>query len=242
VSESTFQSRRALLIGAAGGAAAVAASAALPVSRALAVDQPLLVNVPNAATAATTLDAALAAAATLGVNNTGAGGQGLAGTSVLSGNGVRGTSGDASGAPSDTSLTGVFGYAEGGNGSTTFGTGVWGVSDDVGVYGSGSTGVVGDGGSLGTGVEGYSVSGYGLYVTGKVKLANRSGRLAVGAGKSSIAKTVTGMTASNIVIAVLQTSETGTWVRAAVAGAGKFTVYFNKTLPTSSVVGWLVLN
>jgi hypothetical protein len=50
------------------------------------------------------------------------------------------------------------------------------------------------------------------------------------------------MTSSNVVIAVLQTPETGTWVRAAVASAGKFTVYFNKALPTSSVVGWLVLN
>ena len=91
-------------------------------------------------------------------------------------------------------------------------------------------------------VEGFSTSGYGLYVTGKVKLVNRSGRLAVGAGKTNIAKTVTGMTSSNIVIAVLQTAETGTWVRAAVAGTNKFTVYFNKALPTSSVVGWIVLN
>ena len=119
---------------------------------------------------------------------------------------------------------------------------MWGVSDDIGVYGSGGTGVVGDGGSTGTGVEGYSGSGYGLYVTGKVKLANRSGRLAVGAGKTTITKYVPGMSSSNIVIAVLQTAETGTWVRAAVAATGKFTVYFNRALPTSSIVGWIVLN
>jgi hypothetical protein len=253
MSESTLRSRRALLVGAAGGAAAVAANAALPVSRALAVDQPLLLNVANAPTTNTAVTAAITDNPVLTVENTdgvnGGGlwgkavsGPGVAGASSSASAGIAGISGDGSGAPSNLALSGVFGYAEAGDGQTTFGSGVWGVSEDVGVYGSGGTGVVGDGGSTGTGVEGYSASGYGLYVTGKVKLANRSGRLAVGAGKTAIAKSVPGMSSSNIVIAVLQTAETGTWVRAAVAATGKFTVYFNKALPTSSVVGWIVLN
>ena len=123
------------------------------------------------------------------------------------------------------------------------GTGVRGVASETGtgVYGIGGTAVLGDGGATGIGLQGASVSGYGLHVTGKVKLANRSGRLPVAQGKTSITKSVSGVTSSNIVIAVLQTAETGTWVRAAVAGAGRFTVYFNKALPSSSVVGWIIL-
>ena len=252
MSESKLRSRRALLAGPAGGAAAIAANAALPVSRALAVDQPLNLNVDNVPTAKTSVTAAIAGDAVLTIENTDTGdggglfgkavaGPGLAGATGTASSGVAGLSGDGSGAPSNTSYTGVFGYAESA-GDNGVGSGVWGVCDDIGVYGSGSTGVYGDGGSTGTGVEGFSEAGYGLYVTGKVKLVNRSGRLAVGAGKTNIAKTVTGMTSASIVIAVLQTAESGTWVRAAVAGTNKFTVYFNKALPTSSVVGWIVLN
>jgi hypothetical protein len=157
----------------------------------------------------------------------------------------------------------VFGYGVAGDGVTTFGAGVWGDSPDFGVYGSGGTGVVGDGGTDGWGVYGWSsssygvygesstgnalmgvsASGYGLYVEGKVKFATRSGRSpSIAKGKTSWVKTLAGVTSSSIVIAVLQQAETGTWVRAAVAGSGKFTVYFNKALPTASVVGWMILN
>jgi hypothetical protein len=253
MSEQTIRSRRALLVGAAGGAAAIAANAALPASRALAVDQPLLVNVPNAATANTSLTGAVTTNPILTVENTnvgsgggiwgkGADGPGVAGSASTNAPGVTGLSGDDSGAPSNTALTGVFGYAQAGDGVNTIGTGVWGVSDDVGVYGGGGTGVFGDGGDSGDGLAGYSKNGYGLYVTGKVKFSNRSGRISVAKGKTSISKSVPGMSSSNVVIAVLQQAETGTWVRAAVAATGKFTVYFNRALPSASVVGWLVLN
>lgn len=251
--ESTLRSRRALLAGAAGGAAAIAANAALPASRALAVDQFLLANVDNPTTANTSLTADIADGPVLSVVNTdtdnGGGlwgqataGPGVAGATSPSSAGVVGVSGDSAGAATELGHTGVYGYSEPGDGTTTFGAGIWGDSADFGVYGSGSTGVLGDGGTTGTGLEGFSVSGYGLYVTGKVKLATRSGRLAVPKGKASISKSVTGLASSNIVIAVLQTPETGTWVRAAVASTNKFTVYFNKALPSSSIVGWIVLN
>jgi hypothetical protein len=78
-----------------------------------------------------------------------------------------------------------------------------------------------------------------LQVVGKTKFS-RSGRLLVGAGKSSVARNTLGVTASSIVFAVLQTAETGVWVRAAVPGTGKFTVYFNKALTTSAYVGWWI--
>jgi hypothetical protein len=75
-----------------------------------------------------------------------------------------------------------------------------------------------------------------------VKLANRSGRFTVLKGKSSFAKAVSGMASTNIVIAVIQSNQSGTWIRAAVAASGKFTVYFNRALTANAVVGWIVLN
>jgi hypothetical protein len=275
----TRQTRRALLTAAASGAAALAANAALGASVVKAVGEPpLLMGVSNSPStpASTALGTALALGTVLDVTNadtTGpnkaiqgnsATGTGLAGYSTSGGSaGVYGAAGDDSAAPSDTSLTGVFGYGVAGDGVTTFGAGVWGDSPDFGVYGSGGTGVVGDGGTDGWGVYGWSsssygvygesstgnalmgvsASGYGLYVEGKVKFATRSGRSpSIAKGKTSWVKTLAGVTSSSIVIAVLQQAETGTWVRAAVAGSGKFTVYFNKALPTSSVVGWMILN
>lgn len=175
---------------------------------------------------------------------TGSKGRGVAATSMNpDGTGVFGVAGDPTYGPSEAPLTGVFGFAVGGDGETTLGTGVWGDSPDVGVYGSGGTGVVGDGGSTGWGLYGYSASSYGLYVEGRVKFATRSGRNSVAKGKTSWTKStgLSGVTSSNIVIAVLQTAESGTWVRAAVASTGKITVYFNRALPSSSYVGWLIL-
>lgn len=157
------------------------------------------------------------------------------------GTGVVAFSGDESHLPADTTLTGVFGYAEASGTAGTVGAGVWGVSPDVGVYGSGGTGVYGYG-PVGLYGSASTSSAYGLWVKGRVKLENRSGRLSVAAGKTSVSKSVAGVTTSSIVIAVLQQAETGTWVRAAVATTGKFTVYFNRALPSSSVVGWIVLN
>jgi hypothetical protein len=268
------RSRRAVLVAAAGGAAALAANAALKATPVRAAAEPMLTETANAATAATSLSATLSMDTVLTVSNGDTTGPNtaLAGGSG-SGTGVSGFVGDTSEAPADTSFSGVFGWAPAGDGETYLGTGVWGASPDVGVYGSGGTGVVGDGYPDNWGVYGFSESGngvvgdvlngnavyglatsgialrglsetgYGLYVSGKVRFATRSGRASVSSGKTSYTKTgLTGVTTSSIVIAVLQTVETGTWVRAAVAGTGKITIYFNRALPSSSVVGWLILN
>jgi hypothetical protein len=201
------------------------------------------------------------------------GGRGVRGGAGVNGTGVYGVVGDDTDAPADTSYSGVFGWSPAGDGVDLLGTGVWGDSPDVGVYGSGGTGVAGDGRPGGWGVYGFSdtgngvvgdvttgnavyglatsgialrgasETGYGLYVSGKVRFSTRSGRASVSSGKTSYTKTgLTGVTTSSIVIAVLQTVETGTWVRAAVAGSGKITIYFNRALPSSAVVGWLILN
>ena len=189
----------------------------------------------------------------IAINGTapGATSKGVMGTAAATGTGVFGGVGTLVNVATDTALTGVYGYSDQGDHVTTVGAGVWGDSPDIGVYGTGttgvygfgSTGVYGDGGTTGVGVYGYSTSGYGLWVKGKVRLENRSGRISVGAGKTYYTKTgLTGVTTSSIVIAVLQGARTGTWIRAAVPAAGKFTVYFNRALPSTTVVGWMILN
>jgi hypothetical protein len=263
MSESTLRSRRALLTGAGAAAAAVAANAVVSATPALgAASENVVLGAANSSgTAQTTWQGDVTGDPALIVTNTSVdtlnpasvglagaatneAGRGLLGLAPVTGTGVFGIA-DATDAQADidgwdTSYTGVYGWCPTGT-ETLWGSGVWGDSNDVGVYGTGWIGVYGDGGSDGTGIEAYSGTGYGLYVTGKVKFANRSGKFSVAKGKSSVSKSVTGMTSSNIVIAVLQTPESGTWVRAAVAASGKFTVYFNRALPSSSSVGWIVL-
>lgn len=248
--DKVMRSRRALLAAAAGGAAAAAATTLARPGLVKAADGGnVVIGAANSGTLSTTLDAPVAGGTALGVVNSAAAGTAVKGTSAAGGTGINGTNGDATGAPADTSLTGVFGYA-----ATALpaglGAGVWGDSEDIGsvgtgaigVYGNGGVGVYGDGGVGGTGVVAESNGGIGLEVIGKVKLTSRSGRFNVASGRSSASRNVPGMTATSVVIAVLQTRETGTWVRAAVPAAGKFTVYFNRALPSSSVVGWIVLN
>ncbi len=155
--------------------------------------------------------------------------------------------------PSFVTNTGVFGFAPQGDGVNTYGTGVWGDSPDTGVYGTGGYGVEGYGY---VGVAGYATGGTGsvgvyawtnsnaaraLQVDGKVHLS-RSGRKSIGSGKSSVAVTLSGVTTSSMVFAVLATSETGRWVRAVVAASGKFTIYLNTSLKSSAVVSWFVLD
>jgi hypothetical protein len=157
---------------------------------------------------------------------------------------------------------GVVGTSEAGYGAISLGSLGNLVQGDIGVYAFGDTaGVVGDVTSLGVGVYGFtgpsgstepppgigvlaaagSTSLTALQVNGKAKFS-RSGRLTVLAGNSSIAKTVSGVTTSSMVFAVLQQAEVGTWVRAAVPTTNKITIHFNKALPTNTTVAWFVLN
>ena len=192
------------------------------------------------------------------------GGSGVRAEGTSFGQGVYAVSGSAAGVATDTHLTGVYGYAAHSDDLQWSGSGVWGDSPDTGVFGSGyygvygaggfgvygftqagktGVGVYGDGDVAGTGLYGYSGSGYGLVVEGRFRLANKSGKFSVAKGRSSYAKTgLVGVTSSSIVIAVLQNVPSGTWIRAAVPGSGKITIYFNRTLPSTAVVGWMVLN
>lgn len=247
------RSRRALLAAAAGGAAALAASAALPMAAAAhdPVDVEKGVDNPTITTTSVTngtsdLNAFEGAATDNGF--------GVQGSSTLAA-GVVGwsvTPPDPLAFPTGTTAnTGVFGSAPAGDGVTTFGSGVWGDSDDSGVFGTGSIGVLGFGG---IGVEGdaFGPGGVGVYafgdptqtalqVNGKVKFS-RSGRSTIGSGKSSIAVTLAGVSSSSRVFAVLHSNKTGRWVRAVVPATGKFTIYLNTKAASATYVAWFVID
>jgi hypothetical protein len=215
-------SRRALLTGAAGSAAALAAGALAPATALAGSDGDVVLGAENASTSPTRItnstsgSTAFSASVVEGFGVVGDGDIGVVGSGRL---GVLGDSVTVHGA-------GVYGYGE------AAGCGVFGAVGGAPPYPAGNVGVQ----AVAT-----EATGIALRVDGKAKFS-RSGRLAVSSGKSSVVKTLAGVTTSSIIIAVLQQVETGTWIRAAVPGTGKFTVYFNKALPSSSVVGWFVLN
>jgi hypothetical protein len=155
--------------------------------------------------------------------------------------------------PSIAGHTGVFGSSPAGDHIDTFGTGVWGDSEDTGVLGTGGIGVNGYGGvgvegdansqagSIGVVAYAPTTAQYALKTYGKVYF-DRAGRTAMASGKSSLSKTLAGVTSTSKVFAVLATSESGRYVRAVVPASGKFTVYLNTTLTSSAVVSWFVID
>ncbi len=230
-------------------------------------------GVDNPTTATTTItdsgaaSTALAGHATGAADLSGVAGAGLEGTSAL-GAGVFAWSINAPTLVPNASVlshTGVYGFSPAGNGIDTFGAGVWGDSEDAGVYGSGTFGVIGNGsigmiGEVNGSDNGIGVVGDGsgsaggigvlafadagstaLHAEGKVHFS-RSGRVAMSAGHSSKAVTLAGGTGGSKVFAVLATTEPGRFVRAVVPAAGKFTIYLNTTLATAAVVSWFVLD
>jgi hypothetical protein len=181
--------------------------------------------------------------------------------------GVYGTVGDTSLASVNTDETGTYGYSD-----VSFGSaGVWGESvQGIGVVGSGdwavyglagSAGVVGDATSAGVGVVGFSgdtqlpalPAGVGVFaaagsttqtalqVSGKVKFS-RSGRVSSTSTATYKKVTMSGVTSSSYVIATLQTSVTGCYVRAVVPTTGSFTIYLSKAPGKAVYIGYMVIN
>jgi hypothetical protein len=185
---------------------------------------------------------------------------GVRGTTMGSGVGVAGDSQHGigvSGATASATGTGVSGGAPGG------GTGVVGVvgggahlpSPNTGVYGHANgdrdaRGVVGAC-DLGQGVRGESSSGVGVHasttsgtalvVDGKAHFS-RSGRATIAGGKSSVAVSLAGTSPTSMIFAVLASNRTGRFVRAVVAGTGRFTVYLNASVAQASQITWFVLD
>lgn len=254
----TLRSRRAILAAAAGGAATLAASAAMPLSAAAAPAN-MQTESDNATTATTSITDSAADSNAFEGHATGTGaGFGLEGT-ALAAAGVfawsvtdPSTYWDPAFDPAFTNYTGVFGSAPASSVITAVGTGVWGDSPDVGVYGSGSVGVEGYGG---WGVAGYAngtggsvgvyaqadVPSRALFVDGKAHFS-RSGRNTIGTGKSSITINLAGTSSGSRVFAVLHSNRAGRYVRAVVPTTGKFTIYLNTTVTSATYVAWFVLD
>jgi hypothetical protein len=191
-------------------------------------------------------------------------GTGIYGVYGSSGTGGIGMLGSASltGPASVYGFTGVIGQADAG------GTGVVGFigaaeaapPPDVGVYGradsngTSSRGVKGQS-TGGVGVMGQTVSGVAVYaycptntgvglrVTGKAAF-DRSGKVTVTAGHSSVAKTGLAMTSSSFIIATLQTNVAGLYIQAVVPNpaGSSFTIYLNKAPTKNVVVAWIAVN
>lgn len=181
--------------------------------------------------------------------------------------GVMGVAGGTATMPMTTDETGVFGHADVSESST----GVWGDSANGygvygygfwGVYGAGVFATVGDTDATGIGVYGFSGSvdlpapdqyGVGvyagagttsqvaLYVDGKVKFT-RSKRVSIGASKTSLKVTMTGVTTSSYILATMQTNVSGCYVRAVVPGSGYFTIYLSKAPGKTAYIGYMVIN
>ena len=253
-----LRSRRAILAAAAGGAAALAASAAMPLTT-VAAPVNRQTESDNATSAPTSVTNSAADSNAFEGHATGTGaGFGLEGTAV----GAAGvfawsvsdpsTYWDPAFDPAVTNYTGVFGSAPGSPDTTAIGTGVWGDSPDVGVYGSGSVGVEGYGGWGVAGFANTSVGSVGVYaeadlpsralfVQGKAHFS-RSGRSTIGAGRSSITVNLTGTSSASRVFAVLHSNRAGRYVRAVVPTTGKFTIYLNTTVTAATYVAWFVLD
>jgi hypothetical protein len=250
--ETAPRSRRALLAAAAGGAAALAAQAALPLSAVAADPNDVVLGTANASTAPTSIANSTDGSDGFAVTSVGLG-IGVAGTSSGTA-GVRGISVDGSGAATTTAMayTGAYGWSPAFPDDTGVGVGVWGDSADWGVFGSGGVGVYGWGPN-GVGVIGESgntstpaIIAFGatdsspaLQVNGKVKF-NRAGRKTIGAGKSSLVVTMAGVTTTSKILAVLNSNRSGRYVRAVVAGSGKFTIYLNSSVSSSTYVAYFV--
>jgi hypothetical protein len=266
---SSHRSRRSLLAAAAGGAAALAAQAALPLTAAAADPNDIAMGVANHSTATTTLindtdDSTVFAVTSnafgTALQATGDTGVGVHAWSGLTA-GVYAISVSNGGAAdfTETVYTGVYGWAPA-DAVNGLATGVWGDSDDFGVYGTGYFGVYGSGynGVYGTGVvgvtgqaegtvgpgvraKGMTSSSLALQVIGKVSF-NRSGRKQIGAGKSSVVVSLAGVTSQSKIFAVLASNRSGRYVRAVVSGTNQFTIYLNASYTSASYIAWFVLD
>ena len=182
--------------------------------------------------------------------------------------GVSGAGGFAGvlGEASEPDAPGVQGIHRGG---VMDGVGVFGFAR-TGVWGDGAIGVIGQSGrDFGIGVEGDAAGnggigvygaamgerGIGVYATAPgvdsaaLQVNGRavfsaSGRVVVPAGSTNVTQAGVTLTASSVVLAVLQDDRPGVAVRAAVpnAAAGSITIFLTQAPAADTAVGWFALN
>ncbi len=234
-SNQAVRSRRALLAAAASGAAALAASAALPLGVAAHDADDLALGVDNPTTATTTITNATVDVDAFGTSATGLG-FGLVASSAA-GSGVVGWSVTPTTAtPDNLANTGVYGFSPAFVDTSGFGVGVWGDSDDVGVYGTGNVGIWANG-SIGVFTEGDTA----LAAYGKIHFS-RAGRATIAKHKSSVRVNVAEANSATKMFALIQSNRSGRYVRAAVPHSGYFIIYLNAAVSATTYVSWFVLD
>jgi hypothetical protein len=178
-------------------------------------------------------DASTAGAGSIGVYGLADGG--------TDGSGVYGQHGDVS----DTTWSGG-GEGVSGESFSTNGTGVRGRGPLYGVYGQTENGQAGfflASGPTGTAVHGSAPSGTALEVDGVAKFS-RSGQAPLASGASQVTVSSVPLSQTSLVLAILQSDLTNTYVRAAVPNVSgtSFTIHLNRPAPGAGSLAWFVVN
>ena len=106
------------------------------------------------------------------------------------------------------------------------------------MFAVGVVGTTGTAGGEGVRASSDTLSAIALRTVGRAEFS-RSGRTTISAGHSTKAVTLAGCTSSTLVLAVLSSNRSGRYVRAVVPASGKFTIYLNTTVGSSTGVTWI---
>jgi hypothetical protein len=257
---SPARSRRAIVMGALGGLAALAVNAVRPLEARAGVDGDVVLNTTNAGTSTTGIQNTTNSATVFFAASYG-GGNGLTGSSQ-SAIGVSGLSSTSIGifGSSQTDSVGVLGYSGGVNPPPRVKTGVYGIAtqdaNSRGVWGTAyaGRGVFGEATSglgvrgfaqSGVGLSGEATTGYALRTKGRVRLDQSAGITTVAAGTAT--KLVTpgiDLTSTSAVVATLNGDAGGSVAVKRVSintTANTFTIVLTGNAASSVKVAWLVL-
>lgn len=240
--------RRALLTAAAGAAAALTADAFARVAPAQAGTGAMQYGTTNDAGTSETSLASSSSDTTLGLVNSGSGGNGIEVTATQGFTGMWAMNTPAY--PGNSAgLWAINKDAEGGAGvvgSIEGGSGVFGYAGPTPDYYAmltttmPMTGVYGYA-PAGTGVHARSDAGTALRVQGKA-VFSRSGRVRIRAGRSTKTVSLAGVASGSLVFAVLHSKRSGVYVSSVVPGSGAFTINLNKAPSKDTYVAYFVLN
>ena len=131
--------------------------------------------------------------------------------------------------------------------SASFATGVYGFSGDdnapLPTAGAGVVGRAGPGAHYGVVAAAAASNQFGLYVAGRTRLsAGSGGRASFSSTATSKKITLAGVTTSTLIVATLQTSISGCYVRAVVPTTNAFTIYLSKAPGKTAIVGYMIAN
>jgi hypothetical protein len=143
---------------------------------------------------------------------------------------------------------GMYGFGSAGvvGDAASVGTGVYGFAGAEEIVtpppGAGVVGRAGAGAIYGVVAAASAANQFALYVAGRLRLNGPGGRTSFTSTATSKKIVLAGVTTSSFVVATLQTSISGCYVRAVVPAAGSFTIYLSKAPGKTAVVGYIVAN